>query len=117
MTGIFSRALGAAVREDLRHQRLGAVARVHDGVDVALEVARRWPSLRELAVAEDRAEDVVEVVRDAAGEVAHRLHLLGLAQLRLEALASSSARTFSETSFTKPITRRPCVPRRDRPRR
>jgi hypothetical protein len=45
-------------------------------------------------------------VRDAAGEVADRLHLFGLAQLRGEALALLLARTFSETSFTKPITRR-----------
>ena len=41
--------------------------------------------LRELAVAQDRAQDVVEVVRDAAREVADSLHLLGLAQLHLEA--------------------------------
>ena len=43
--------------------------------------------LRHLAVAEDRGEDVVEVVRDAAGERAHRLQLLRLPQLPLEALA------------------------------
>ena len=34
---------------------------------------------RHLAVAEDRAEDVVEVVRDAAGERAHRLEALRVA--------------------------------------
>ena len=79
------RALGAAVREDLRDQRLGAVARAHDRVEVALHVrVLLGAALRQLAVAEDRAQDVVEVVRDAAGEVAHRLHLLGLLQLRFE---------------------------------
>ena len=39
---------------------------------------------QELAVAGDRGQEVVEVVRDAAGEAADRLHLLRLAQLRLE---------------------------------
>src|SRR3989442_15876576 len=42
--------------------------------------------LRELAVAEDRTQDVVEVVRDAACERAHRFHLLRLAELSLETL-------------------------------
>ena len=37
-----------------------------------------------LAVAQDRAEDVVEVVRDAAGERAHRLEALRLAQPRFQ---------------------------------
>ena len=36
------------------------------------------------AVAEDRGQQVVEVVRDAAGELADRLHLLRLPQLLLE---------------------------------
>ena len=39
---------------------------------------------REIGVAEDGAEQVVEVVGDAAGEPADRLHLLRLAQLQLE---------------------------------
>jgi hypothetical protein len=43
--------------------------------------------LRQLAVAEDRRQDVVEVVGDAAGEGADRLELLRLAQLQLEAVA------------------------------
>src|ERR1700730_15222841 len=42
--------------------------------------------LRELAVAEDRTQDVVEVMRDAAGERAHRVHHLRLTELSLEAL-------------------------------
>ena len=41
---------------------------------------------RQLDVADDRAEDVVEVVRDAAGERAEGFHLLRLAQLRFEPL-------------------------------
>src|SRR2546422_4546311 len=35
---------------------------------------------QQVHVARDRGEDVVEVVRDAAGEPAHGLHFLGLAQ-------------------------------------
>ena len=44
----------------------------------------RAASSSELAVAEDDRQQVVEVVRDAAGELADRLHLLRLAQLLLE---------------------------------
>jgi hypothetical protein len=39
---------------------------------------------QELGHPDDDREDVVEVVRDAAGELADRLHLLRLAQLALE---------------------------------
>ena len=49
---------------------------------LALDLARE-----EGARGADDGEDVVEVVRDAAGEAADRLHLLGVAQLLLEPLA------------------------------
>ena len=39
---------------------------------------------RQLDVAHDRGQDIVEVVRHAAGQRAQRLHLLRLAQLRFE---------------------------------
>ena len=45
----------------------------------ALELA-----LQQVAVADHRGHQVVEVVRDPAGELADRLHLLRLAQLLLE---------------------------------
>ena len=48
--------------------------------------ARRLPATsraEELQVAADDLQHVVEIVRDAAGELADRLHLLRLAQLRL----------------------------------
>ena len=48
--------------------------------------------LRQLAVAQDRAQDVVEVVRDAAGERADRLHLLRTAQRVLRTRALQLAR-------------------------
>ena len=41
---------------------------------------RRQPPLQQLDIAADHRQMVVEVVRDAAGELANRLHLLGLAQ-------------------------------------
>ena len=41
------------------------------------------------AVADDDGEQVVEIVSDTARELSHRLHLLGLAVLRLEPLAVS----------------------------
>ena len=50
--------------------------------------ALRQAALQELDVADDDGEQVVEVVRDAAGELADGLHLLGLPQglLGLQAL-------------------------------
>ena len=42
---------------------------------------------REAGEAEDRRQQVVEVVRDAAGQPADRLHLLRLLQLPLDGLA------------------------------
>ena len=41
---------------------------------------------KELGVAADDGEDVVEVVGDPAGEASDRFHLLSLAHLRLELL-------------------------------
>ena len=39
---------------------------------------------QQLGVAEDRGQEIVEVVGDAAGELADRIHLLRLDQLRFE---------------------------------
>src|SRR5208282_5210462 len=38
----------------------------------------------QIAIAQDDAQDVVEIMRHAAGQLADRLHLLRLAELRLE---------------------------------
>jgi len=72
--------------QDLPHQ----VARAQAGLlDLAEGGLCRMAGFQlghgELDVAQDGAEDVVEVVRDAAGQGAERFHLLGLVQLRLEA--------------------------------
>ena len=78
----------AAERQDALDQRLRAQRGAHRGIDVpALRRAFGAVALHQLAIAEDRGEDVVEVVRDAAGQRAHRLELLRLAQLRFEPVA------------------------------
>lgn len=48
---------------------------------------RRHPALGGLDVADDDGEQIVEIVRDAAGELAHRLHLLRLPELGFGAQA------------------------------
>ena len=86
--------LPAAEREQLARERGRAVGRPLDllGVPAQLRVGRAAD--QELAVPGDRREQVVEVVRDAAGEPADRFHLLRLAQLRLDARhARSRCRT------------------------
>ena len=61
-----------------------AAARLPDLLDVVpAGVVRRQVVEHHLAVAEDRAQQIVEVVGDAAGQPAHRFHLLGLAELLL----------------------------------
>ena len=86
-TGTFT-STTAAERQDALDQRFGAQRGAHRGIDVtALRRAIGTVMLHHLTVAEDRREDVVEVVRDAAGQGAHRLELLRLAQLRLEPVA------------------------------
>ena len=52
---------------------------------------RRSAAERHLGVAEDRPEDIVEVMRDAAGQCAERLHALGMPQPQLEVCFSRSA--------------------------
>ena len=47
-------------------------------------IARLVLEQQQVGEADDRGQHVVEVVRDAAGELAHRLHLLALRELRLE---------------------------------
>ena len=56
---------------------------------------------QELAVAGDRREQVVEVVGDAAGEPADRLHLLRLAELRLDARDSVTLSNVTATRLSE----------------
>ena len=87
----------AAEIDDLRRERLpssesqqlrGEFRAARDGGDRRLQalVGARIAgdvAAKQLQIAADDLQDVVEVVRDAAGELADRLHLLRLAQLRL----------------------------------
>ena len=85
--------LAAAERQQLARQAGGAVRRIDDvarrhlprrGIVLALQQREREPL--------DDGEDVVEVVRDAAGELPDGLHLLRVAQLGFElALAGDVA--------------------------
>ena len=88
--------LPAAERQQLLGQRGGALGGRLDLLDLGAEggLSARLaagagiePVEDEAAAAEDRGQEVVEVVRDAAGEPPDRLHLLRLAQLLLERLA------------------------------
>jgi hypothetical protein len=75
----------AAECEQLSRQRAGLGRRAPDLLGVAVElVARLEPLQHQLAVAGDRGEDVVEVVRDAAGEASERVELLRVPELGLE---------------------------------
>ena len=72
--------------EELADQRRGAVGVLADLHQIAvLDVGDLVAHQEQVAVAVDRGQQVVEVVGDAAGELADRLHLLALDELRLEA--------------------------------
>ena len=81
----------AAEAENAVNERLGAPRSVHDIVEVAPQGAAGSRMLvRKLPVPQDRSEDVVEVMGDATGQCPHRLHLLRLPQLRLQAFPVDS---------------------------
>ena len=64
--------LTPAKRQDLSHQRCGALGRLSNLVEVASDAeAASDLCTSEFHVAQDGRKDVVEVVRDAAGERAH----------------------------------------------
>ena len=78
----------AAEGQELAGQAGGALGRPSGS---APRYSRRGSSGAELAeqqlaVAHDDGQQVVEVVGDAAGQPAHRLHLLGLPQLLFAAV-------------------------------
>ena len=96
----------AAEGQQLPGQRGGAVGRALDFLDVlAAAIVHRQSIQQKIRIAEDRGEDVVEVVRDAAGKTADRLHLLRLAQLRLAQ---------AERGFGGALTGEIADPRRER---
>ena len=77
--------LAPAEQEELPRQLRAAQGRAVDLLDgLAERAVARQSAEQHLAVAADRAEQGVEVVRHAAGETADGLHLLRLAVLGLE---------------------------------
>jgi len=64
-------------------QRRSTFGRRDGPVDLGQHLVAGEGIASEIEVAEDNAQDVVEVVRHTAGELPDRLHLLGLAQLVL----------------------------------
>ena len=87
-SGRGSHALPGPRRLKTRSSRATSAARVARPPDLLELGAKirvvRQPREQHLAVAGDRSQEVVEVVRDAARKPAHRLHLLRLEQLGFE---------------------------------
>ncbi len=76
--------LGACEAQQAAGKSGGAVGALHRIVDMATDLVGLLlePALGEIEAAHHHREHVVEIMRDAAGELAHRLHLLHLAELR-----------------------------------
>ena len=81
--------LGAGERQQAAGQSGGAGRAFHRIVEVVEDFAARAvePAPGEVDAADHDRQHIVEVVRDAAGELADRLHLLDLAELGLGRLA------------------------------
>ena len=84
-TGSRLQRLPAREGEQPLRQRGRALRAAASAMSTAGAAAGRRPSaqaaLEQVEIAEDDGQQVVEVVRDAAGELADRLHLLRLQQL------------------------------------
>ena len=80
-----ARGFGAREGQQAAGQVGGAIGPVHRIADVALCLFGRFadPPLRKFQPADDDSEHIVEIMRDAAGQLADRFHLLRLAKLLL----------------------------------
>src|SRR3546814_2168270 len=85
----------------------GAVGAVERVGEVALRLFGRIgkPALRQLEPADDDRQHIVEIMRDAAGQLADGFHLLRLAQLRLRLLAVDHLRSEEQTSELQSLMR------------
>src|SRR5205814_6046078 len=80
--------LSPAEGEQLARELRCPEAGVLDLLDVFAAGIVEWSGVQqELCTAEDRGEEIVEVVGDAPCELAYRLHFLGLPELVLELAA------------------------------
>ncbi len=79
--------------QQLPHEIGGAVAVLLDLHDVGEgRVARPEPHQQQVAKPDHRRQQVVEIMRDAAGELSDRLHLLRLRELQLRDSSAPSHR-------------------------
>ena len=77
--------LPAREREQSAHQLAALLGRALGHAEhLALFVAERGSPLDQAEAADHRGEQIVEIVRDAAGQLADRIHLLRLDQLAFE---------------------------------
>ena len=75
--------LAARESEQALGQRRGALGGGHGGVDIARDAVGapgRQMALQQVERPDHAGQHIVEVMRDAAGQLAHRLHLLRLTQ-------------------------------------
>ena len=80
-----TKRLAAREGEKLAHQSGRPVRVLLDLHDVLKgRIGRPVIGEQEIGIADDRGQDVVEVMRDAAGELADRLHLLALREVLLQ---------------------------------
>ena len=93
----------AREREELLGQLRGPCRGALDLVEVARSRADADPVAGHAAVAGDHGQQVVEVVRDAARELADGLHLLRLPELALEPLAL--AHVLGDDAFAPDVRR------------
>ena len=82
--------LAAREGQELAREALAAPRRRQDGLDPLQRLRLGQPAAQHFGVAADDHQEIVEVVRDAAGELAERLHLLHLRELLARALERDS---------------------------
>src|SRR5205085_209362 len=81
----------AAEGQKLTGERSGVLSRFDDFSDIVVQGARWFkPRLDQLTVADDGRQQIVKIVRDAAGEPADGLHLLRLHELLFKLFALSN---------------------------
>ena len=78
--------LASRERQQLARQALAAIGGRVDRVDRLQMLRIGEPAAQKLRMAADDHQEIVEVVRDAAGQLAERLHLLRLRELLLRPL-------------------------------
>src|SRR2546430_14814173 len=79
----------ARKREQLARERGGAACGFANLFEIFEVTAVRAGELcrQQVRISDDRGKNIVKVVRDAASELAHRLHFLRLQQLLFESFA------------------------------